>query len=897
MTTGGNVSDSRPSRIISVLALIAVATAVWGTSVLAPYRPVPGDNARLTPVRRLATRHVRTAARPAGPGVASRRLDGEFQIDTTFGLAGEPDRQGLAACASDGEQYLAVWEDDHGGRHISGSRVSAQGVVLDPFDIAITEPQTNRSPAAPAVCFVGSDYLVVWTDVVNGTPMVLGCRVGRDGVLLDSIPIRISSTPRPQAGVGAASDGVNSLVVWQNGGAADSATIYGARVGPTGVVLDSISFPIPESAAAQAEPAVAFDGSGWFVVWSQSRPDSGLDILGRHLGLNGAVLDSHDVVISNAARDQDAPCVAFDGTDCLVAWSDFRNSNAGDIYGARVTGSGDVPDSNGIEICRHDGVQHEPALAFSGAFWLAGWADGRYGNDIYGTRVNPDGSVVDPGGYPIRSGGGSEQYPAVCADSSGRSLVAWENGDIWAARLDSSGTVVDTSGLPLSCVISTQDCPAVASDGANYLAVWDNAGPLGTTICAGRVSPTGQSLDASHLNLSAPNTGYLPAVAFGSNYLAVWWESSDSIALRACRVTAAGAVLDSGGIGFGTQYWQWDAEAVASDGSNFLVVWDAEPLTQGANHIYGIRISAEGSVLDTPFTVVGDTIHGAYYPAVAFNGSDYLVAWADYDWNRWVWSIRAARVSPAGVVRDSSSILLASGFADYPYPAVTSDGTNWLVAWSGTIDGGTYQVRASRVSPDGAVIPAPPVPIALARDSSSGATPHAVFDGADYVVTWQCFQNDQISERATVVSPLGAVLDTATITTMNELWEPLTIAHGPGRQVLAAFGSRTDSVNHFPVNGYRVWGKLSQFTGLAENPGSICRSGSMATVFRGVLYLPEAASHKPQATSWLLDAVGRRVAVLHPGPNDVSRFGAGVYFMRLAGSGKRPAVSKVVIAR
>ncbi len=894
MTTGGNVFDSRPSRIISVLALVAVATAVWGTSVLAPYRPVPGDNARLTPVRRLATRHVRTAARPAGPGVASRRLDGEFQIDTTFGLAGEPDRQGLAACASDGEQYLAVWEDDHGGRHISGSRVTAEGVVLDPLDIAITEPATNRSPAAPAVCFTDSNYLVVWTDVVNGTPEVLGCRVGRDGVLLDSIPIRISSTPRPQAGVGAASDGVNSLVVWQNAGAADSATIYGARVGPTGSVLDSVSFPIPESAAAQSEPAVTFDGSGWFVVWSQSRPDSGLDILGRHLGLDGAAVDSHDVVISNAARDQDAPCVAFDGTDCLVAWSDFRNSNAGDIYGARVTGSGDVPDSNGIEICRHDGVQHEPALAFNGAFWLAGWADGRFGNDIYGTRVNPDGSVVDPGGYPIRSGGGSEQYPAVCTDSSGRSLVVWENGDIWAARLDSSGTVVDTSGLLLSCVISTQGSPGVASDGANYLAVWDNAGPLGTTICAGRVSSTGQPLDTAHMNLSAMRTGYAPVVAFGSDYLAVWQDWSGSFALRASRVTPAGAVMDSGGIGIAPGGSVEDCEDVASDGDNFLAVWDGGGNGVG---ILGSRVSAGGIVLDTPFTVGGDTIHGAYYPVVAFNGSDYLVAWGDFDWNAFRWSIRAARVTTGGVVLDSAPIVLSSGFTDYPYPAVASDGANWLVAWEGSYDGATVPVLGSRVSPDGAVLPPRNIVIASRNDSCSWGIPQAVFDGANYVVTWQREGWSEISDWATLVSPQGTVVDTTLVTTMNELWDPLTIAHGPGQQVLAAFGAYTDSANHYPVHGYRVWGKLSQFTGLAENPGSIFRSGSMATVFRGVLYLPETASHKPQATSWLLDAAGRRVAVLHPGPNDVSPFGAGVYFVRLAESGKRPAVSKVVIAR
>ncbi len=72
-----------------------------------------------------------------------------------------------------------------------------------------------------------------------------------------------------------------------------------------------------------------------------------------------------------------------------------------------------------------------------------------------------------------------------------------------------------------------------------------------------------------------------------------------------------------------------------------------------------------------------------------------------------------------------------------------------------------------------------------------------------------------------------------------------------------------------------------------------------ATIVRGVLEMPAAASHEPQAASWLLDATGRRVAELHPGPNDVSRLGDGVYFVRDQGSGDRSRgeVRKVVVAR
>jgi hypothetical protein len=75
------------------------------------------------------------------------------------------------------------------------------------------------------------------------------------------------------------------------------------------------------------------------------------------------------------------------------------------------------------------------------------------------------------------------------------------------------------------------------------------------------------------------------------------------------------------------------------------------------------------------------------------------------------------------------------------------------------------------------------------------------------------------------------------------------------------------------------------------------RITSSPAIVRGVLDLPQAASLRPQATGWLLDVSGRTVMALHSGQNDVSRLGAGVYFVRLADSGERSAVRKVVIAR
>ena len=71
-----------------------------------------------------------------------------------------------------------------------------------------------------------------------------------------------------------------------------------------------------------------------------------------------------------------------------------------------------------------------------------------------------------------------------------------------------------------------------------------------------------------------------------------------------------------------------------------------------------------------------------------------------------------------------------------------------------------------------------------------------------------------------------------------------------------------------------------------------------ATVVRGVLFLQEGSSLKPQAAR-LIYASGRTARELHAGANDLRPLAPGVYFVREAVSGQRSAVGvrKVVVTR
>lgn len=77
------------------------------------------------------------------------------------------------------------------------------------------------------------------------------------------------------------------------------------------------------------------------------------------------------------------------------------------------------------------------------------------------------------------------------------------------------------------------------------------------------------------------------------------------------------------------------------------------------------------------------------------------------------------------------------------------------------------------------------------------------------------------------------------------------------------------------------------------------RAAPAATLVRGTLNLPESGGRR-EAGNVVLDAAGRRILDLAPGPNDISRLAPGVYFIRARGAAdgnEPPAARRIVIAR
>jgi len=669
--------------------------------------------------------------------------------------------QNEAAVGFDGTNYLVVWADSRssGATDIYGARVSPAGTVLDVAGIAIsTAPGAQQSPA---VAFDGTNYLVGWQDNRTDSDYeVYAARVSRAGAVLDPGGIGVS-TGHFDGAPKLAFDGTNYLLAWTDG-RSSSFDVYGARVSRAGTVLDPGGIAISTATSDQQPEALAFDGSNYLVVWRDRRSGTNSDIYAARVSPAGNVLDPAGIPISTAPNDQLFPTVAFDGTNSLVAWHDYR-SGSGDIYGARVSRGGTVLDPTGIPISTATGTQIYPAAAFDGTRYLVVWEDRRSGSDhVYGARVTPGGTVVDPGGIAITMGDLNQSFPAVAFDGTNY-LVAFttfgDTSDLQCARVSPGGSVLDPDGINITKGINEQWSPAVAFDGTNYFVVWQDARTPSYDVYGARVTPSGAILDGGGIAIARGGRSQLaPAVAFdGSDYLVAWSElranEGGNYDIYGARVSPAGTVLDPAGIGISTASGTQAAPAVTSGGGNSLVVWE-----DGRNkgQIFAARVTAGGTVLDPNGIELSPANGFALSPAAAFDGGNYLVAWSDTR-TFTTFDIYGARVTQSGTVLDPDGFPISTEDSTQERPAIAFDGANYLVAWDDLRSGPHSDIYGARVSPAGTVLD--PTGIAVSTAANDQASPVVAFDGATYLVAWQDSRAGSSDIYAARVTRAGVVRD------------------------------------------------------------------------------------------------------------------------------------------
>ncbi|UCF81124.1 MAG: hypothetical protein JSV08_01490 [Acidobacteriota bacterium] len=704
----------------------------------------------------------------------------EFPLNPSPVIGPAADRQEYPSVASNGTDYFVAWTDGRSWASwdIYGARVASDGTVLDPTGIAVSAAANQQ--LYPSVASNGTDYFVVWEDWRNDGGCycnwdIYGARVrASDGMLLDGPPdtggIAVSTAVGNQGWPSVASNGTDYFVAWSDDRSGSGYDIYGTRVTSAGIVLDPSGIAVSTAGGSQWKPSVASNGTDYIVVWGDYRSGTNYDIYGARVNSAGTVLDPTptDIAVSTAVDRQYYPSVASNGTDYFVAWSDERNDGGcqcnTDIYGARVRASDGYlhdgpPDTGGIAVSTAVGDQERPSVASDGTDYFVAWRDYRSGvdYDIYGTRVASDGTVLDPTptDIAVSTATNHQMYPSVASNGTNY-FVAWEdqrngstNRDVYGARVTLAGAVPDDPlvGIAVSTAANHQYEPSVASDGSDYFVAWyDRRSGTNNDIYGARVTSAGAVPDDPLVGIAvstaATDQRYPSVASNGTDYFVAWedWRNgSTNRDVYGARVTSAGAVPDDTlvGIAVSTAANNQRLPSVASNGTDYFVVWQDYRSGTGYSDIYGTRVTSAGAVPDDPLVgiAVSTSASEQRFPSVASNGTDYFVVWEDY--REGPADIYGARVTAAGVVLDASGIAVSTAVSDQEDLSVASNGTDYFVAWRDYRSGTGYDIYGTRVTSAGAVPDDPLVGIAVSTAASSQRFPSVASDGTDYFVVWE----------------------------------------------------------------------------------------------------------------------------------------------------------------
>lgn len=268
----------------------------------------------------------------------------------------------------------------------------------------------------------------------------------------------------------------------------------------------------------------------------------------------------------------------------------------------------------------------------AGTNYLVGFISG---TNLVAQLVSGDGQLI---GSP-QDIGANPGFPPAAAIASGRtnSLVAWSDNSI-GSGVTMFGQLISSNGSPVGAKFPLlasagshgfQYVQAAASDGTNFLVVWQAAAD---TNFYGQLVTSSGSLSGSEFFLFS--TGHSlnnrnMAVTFGrTNYLVVWQGGSNSDNNTYGELISPGGNVGSPFQLNTTASLDNNPAAVAFDGTNFLAVWSRDTNYNISGwpdwNLCGRLVSPSGTALGNEQTLVNEQ---AAFPALAFDGSNYLLLW------------------------------------------------------------------------------------------------------------------------------------------------------------------------------------------------------------------------------------------------------------------------------
>lgn len=660
-----------------------------------------------------------------------------------FLVASGPGHQLNVSVAWNGTHFLVVWADSRSGAgyQVFGARVTPAGSVVETAGFAISQPPGYR----PQVASNGTDFLVVWqTSSTSGD--VSGSRVSGAGVVMDPSGLAIGPNPEGEQNVAVASDGSDYVVTWMRSLSPQtvmtrSVDASGSLGVPSGLVAGFTGYP-------GSPPRLAWNGESYLAAWTGT---SGTTTTTRYfraarLDPSGAQLGSIMTLGTSTSVAWSRPVVESIGSVFFVGYNYTFGSGfiQSDLKLAIIQGDGTVT-ATGLPVSGGESNSGEPDMATDGSTILAVWHDSRSGSsDVYGMRLSSDGvRLHDPAGLLFSHVENNMVNPAVGFDGT-NFLVAWEdyrNGtlaDIYVGRVSPAGQMIDGTGVPVHLATFRQILPRLAFDGSTFLLVWTDYKTSSRYEATGmRIQTDGESielLDPAPFSISgaspAPNAAF-PDVAWGGGTFMVAYlaQPTGPYQIRAAAVSSGGSVAPSVLLHPATNHTR-QRQRLAWTGSSFLAAW--QDTRNGGQDVYGTRIDPAGVVLDPANIPIATGAAVQEYPSVASNGTNALVVWQEITpLNTDVFGVR---VTQAGTII-APPLTVSSAVFDQTRPAVSVVGSHYFVAWMDARSDTNSDVFGTRVDSNGDV--RTPDGVAISVDLVDETAPAVGVGGGAVAVIYQ----------------------------------------------------------------------------------------------------------------------------------------------------------------
>ena len=324
--------------------------------------------------------------------VRARRLDPEGSLldSTDLVVATESScTPSYVQVAFDGARFLLVWVNYETGT-LSAATVDPDGTSGSAFPIATVEDAIGGVAGLP-----GGGWLVGWLQ--QGPPYVFLTRVGADGTILG--PATMVPGSWLAGAPSLASSGTDLLVAWSalNDIQVQRLDASGAPVGGT--------ITVTTAPGEQRSPAIAWDGSAWFLLWEDHRSgELQPDAYARRVSPTGNVLGASDMLVFENITPSGGFRWVGPTTGGVIAAQGILHDASYVLSTIRRYDSGGVAlDAEPVPLVRCGNREDTPSVAWNGTEYLIAWEDDRNGpeSDIYGVRIAPDGTVLDPLAIPI----------------------------------------------------------------------------------------------------------------------------------------------------------------------------------------------------------------------------------------------------------------------------------------------------------------------------------------------------------------------------------------------------------------------------------------------------------------------------------------------------------------